>query len=249
MVKKAKRKSSKMMKAKQFATINETCEFKDLEPNTSLALCFDLAKFPRAGQVATNFKWYKATKVTWTMTPLFNLYADNGGDTTPYLYTVMNRTQDSLLVNLADIQAQGAKPQKLIGTKVKSYVPNWCSPGLTTFTKDLSGGFITGATQQGLRCNYGWLASPDSVNLAPSIGSFITPIDPREPPPVPAAAGMNSVNANQVLYNGHYIFIDQTNVTGVTTVARLTANVTWEFKDPKFHAFVRDPVPVQPKLA
>ena len=60
---------------------------------------------------------------------------------------------------------------------------------------------------------------------------------------------MNFVVTNSVRYNGTDLWFDQLYAAGVNTVCRVTATVTWVFKDPNFNGFVRAPVPVEPKLA
>jgi len=239
-------RKSKRSSTSQYATIKETIEFADLTPNSSNKLAFNLSQFTRASALAPNFRWYKAAKVEWSLEPLYNTFTDGvGTDSVPFLYQVMNRTQDSLNINLHDIQGMGAKPIKLTGKKVKSYVPNWCSSGLTTYTVNPSTQAMTGMTAQGLRAQYSYLATPQDYNLAPDIPQSMVPIDPRNP--VPAGSGMNTISVNQVLYNGHYVWIDQYLSGGTDAVCRCTATVTWHFKDPKYNAFVRDPVPIQPK--
>lgn len=247
-----KRVARKSKAPSQYATITETIEYTDITSQSQRALVFNLSEFVRAGKVATCFRWYKASKVVWNISPLFNTFADGGagGDTVPYMYRLMDRTQDNLGMNLADIQATGARPEKLSSAKVISYTPNWCSPGLLTYTSAIvpnSGGgtAITGNTQQGMKAQYSWLAAPNDNTLASGVPQYIVPIDPRDPPLIPPAPfnGMHAVNTNQVCYNGMDIFIDQQANAGEQTVARITATVTWQFKDPKFHTFVRDPEP------
>lgn len=232
--------------SRQYATIQETIEFKDIAPNTATSLVFNLSQFSRAMALAKNFRWYKAVKVEWAIEPLYNIYYDNTtGDTVPYLYSVMDRTQDTLGITLADIQGMGSKPVKLINKKVFSFVPNWCSPGLTTYQSNETGA-ITGLNQQGLKAQYSYLCAPNDANRAPNIPEYMLPIDTRDP--VPVNSGMNAVNTNQVTYNGMDLWIDQAISQGNPLIARCTATVTWAFKDAKYSEFVRDPVAVEPKV-
>lgn len=244
--KRVARKSKKSQKAGQYATITETIQAEDLLANTDTAAVFNLSQFQRASRIASNFKWYKAAKVTYSLVPLFNTFQEGiAVDSVPYLYTVMNRTQDGLAQTVFDLQAMGAKPARLVGKKTISYVPNWCSGGLSTYSFDPVTRNVIGGTNQGLRAQYAYLACPDSFSGAPDIPFTLNPI---EPSPGLVNASMTAINANQVTYNGHNYFVDQLFSGGLTnTVARLTCTVTWLFKDPHFNAYVREPAPV-PKV-
>lgn len=223
----------------QMARIKETVGYVDVLPNMGYNFNFNLSQYRRAMNLAPNFKWYKPTKVTWTIEPLYNTFQDgNAGTeiTVPYLYMTMNRTQDSTGLSLEDIQAMGAKPQKLVNKKVISYRPNWCSPGLNTYAVQPVQGSPSGTvnslirfTNMGLKAQYDWVASP--VQPVPD------PADPNEPsyivPDLPfntGQDGMNAVNASQVVYNGHTIWIEQLGST--QRCARVVATVHWSFKDP-----------------
>jgi len=245
--KRVARKGKKGSKVTQYATITETIALPTLSPNVTVAYGFNLSQFRRASVLAPSFKWYKAAKVTYTMEPLYNTFQDGvtGNEVSaPYLYQLMNRTQDSRPKSLVDLQACGVKPQKFTSKKVITYTPNWCSPGLTTFTKTLDGVF-TGGTNQGLKAQYSYLACPDDSNKAPDIGQGIVPLDPRALD-LTVQTGMYTINANQVEYNGHLIYLDQLVPTGDDQpCCRIVATVTWLFKDPNFSAFIRDPEPVK----
>lgn len=219
----------------QMARIKETVAYIDVLPNTGYNFNFNISQYRRALQLAPNFKWYKPTKVEWSIEPLYNTFQDgNAGTeiTVPYLYMTMNRTQDSTGLSLDDIQAMGAKPQKLVNRKVISYRPNWCSPGLNTYaTQDVGGGVnaLIRFTNMGLRANYDWVASPVQVNSPPDTAldpSYIVPSLPINS----GQDGMNAVNTSQVIYNGHTIWIEQLGST--QRCARVTATVHWAFKDP-----------------
>jgi len=243
--KRVARKGKRSAPAKQYATIQETVAFTNMTAGVDYSYDFNLSQFRRATDLSTNFKWYKATKVIWTLEPLYNTFQDGvtGNEiSAPYLYNVMNRIQDSRLHTLLDFQAMGCRPQKFTSKKVISYTPNWCSSGLTTFTKDLSGNYL-GGTSQGLKAQYSYLACPDDRNKATDVGQGLVPNDPRLPI-ITVHTGMNTINANQVVYNGHLMFIDQFVSTDEQPVARMTCTVTWLFKDPNFTNFERDPEPL-----
>jgi len=225
----------------QTARITETIEIIDLNPNTSYANAFSLSQFARASSIAPFFRWYKATKVTYQYEPLYNTFQEGGGPSVsaPYFYSLMNRTQDSHVTTLNDIQACGAKPIKLTRMLTKSYRPNWCSPGLITYgtavaTQGVSPAMV-GLYNNGLKAEYGWLQSPNSVDVN-GTGVQIAPF-PSADQAVPGGSNpavpiMAINNTNQVMYNGHDVFIDQQNAPQATVVCRLTCTVEWAFKDP-----------------
>ena len=229
------------------ATIKETLEFKALDVNNPYNLSFSLNQFKRASILAPNFKWYKAVKVEWTFQPLFNVYQEGVAiESVPYMYTRMNRTQDSVGITLQTLQAMGAKPVKFTSKKTLTYVPNWCSPGLSTYINDGTGNVLIGSASMGLKPEYGYLASTDGpiTNINADLG--LLPIDPRLNAPI--NSGMNSVYTNAVSYNGTDIYFDQTfsSVVGTNRCCNVQCTVTWSFKDPNYHTFIRDVPPVEP---
>jgi len=231
----------------QMATIKETVEFTDLNPNLGYNFNFNLSQFRRASALAPNFKWYKAVSVEWIVEALYNTFQDGttGSEVTmPYYYQTMNRTQDTTGINLQDIQAMGAKPKKLTGKVITKYTPNWCSPGLSTYANNVPPTAIARLTQLGLKAQYSYLACPDTDLAELNNPSYIVPVLPTGT----GQDGMNAVNTNQVIYNGHTIFVDQSVPTGVLQpVARVVCNVTWHFKDPHYTLAPENYVDVVPK--
>lgn len=244
------RRVNKLFQTSQRAIIKETIQFQNVEANTSYGFVFSISQFDRAQKLAANFKWYKAKSVEWSLEPLFNTFTDDGTpQSIPYLYTKMNRTQDSIAVSLQDLQASGMKPQKLTSKKVMKYVPNWCSPGLLsigTSNQGTSGGqvYVNAVSQNGLKPQYGYLpCSTYNPPLGNTDGASMEPILTPNTPLLPTSV---AVTTNQVIYNGHEIFLDQILSNPTIQVARITCTVTWEFKDPNFSYQQNQPTMVQP---
>ena len=228
--------------AGQMARIKETVEFTDLNPNLGYNFNFNLSQFIRAAAIAPHFKFYKATKVEWTIFPLYNTFQDGtgGGEVSiPYLYMTMNRTQDTTGINLLDIQAMGAKPKKLSSKHVIKYTPNWCVPGLM-------GNWNTSPTvpniAQGLKAVYDWIVCPDN-NPGKNTGS------PQQPAGAAPGVITNYQNVpNLCLYNGHSVFVDQSVNTGtLQAVARVVCTVHWAFKGPHYTYAQSQNIDVAPK--
>lgn len=222
--------------AGQMARIKETVAFTDINPNLGYNFNFNLSQFQRASALAPSFKFYKATLVEWTIEPLYNTFQDGttGAEVTvPYIYMTMNRTQDSTGIGLADIQAMGAKPKKLTGKMVIKYKPNWCSPGLTQYKVNPYPGLqlpVIDIRSQGLKAQYSALACPDT-NPGLNLESNITPAYPGGNNP--SNTGMAPVITNQVVYNGHTVWVDQEIATGtLQAVARVVCTVHWSFTGP-----------------
>lgn len=219
---------------KQMAQIVETIEFNKLAPNVVQSCTFNIGQFERARTLATNFRWYKPTHVTWKIEPQFGTYqAVPGGSTVPYLYTLMNRTQDSSFMTLSDMLTQGARPVKLTATKSLSYRPNWCSPALLSQNVVSLPGQFGGAVNQiamaGLTAQYGWLQAPNNL-LG---GAAITPIFQVGYAPGVVTNTTVSNNAATTLYNGHQYYVEQQTVTTGVPTFKITCTVKWSFKDPK----------------
>jgi hypothetical protein len=214
----------------QMARIKETLEFNDLLSNTAYNFNFNLSQFARASALAPLFKWYKASYVEWRIEPTYNTFQEGTATNVsiPYLYVTMNRTQDNTGINLQDIQAMGAKGQKLTTLKKISYKPNWCSSGLNVIHFNSASALDNMATL-GLKAQYSYLACPDTNNGLGNPSGF-NPANPTVPAALLVPVG---VIANQATYNGHSIIIDQEFGSG-PTVGRVTCTVHWEFKDPHY---------------
>lgn len=81
----------------------------------------------------------------------------------------MNRTQDTIGISLQDLQAMGAKPQKMTSKKVIAYRPNWCSPGLIGVEND-NAQYVRQVKQYGMKPQYAWLACPNTYS--PDVASL-----------------------------------------------------------------------------
>lgn len=235
---------------KQIARIVETIDFTDINPGVNYNFNFNLSQFLRASQLAPNFKWYKAAKVTWTLEPLYNTFQDGttGGEVSmPYMYSVMNRTQDNTILNLNDFQAMGCKPVKLTTKKVMAYRPNWCSAGLNAQLYDPITQNYRQTPQLGLKAQYSYLASPRAVV------NFPTPTTVAMQPAAPDSSNTSGlignvaqVWTNAVVYNGHSVLIDQAVSTGfIQPVCKVVATVEWHFKDPQCSYAPFDPSKAQ----
>lgn len=230
------RRSRPRAGVKQMARITETIEFNKLAPNLVQACTFHIAQFQRARTLAANFRWYKPTKVTWKIEPQFGTFqAVPGGPTVPYLYQLMNRTQDASFMTLSDMLTQGARPTKLINTKSLSYRPNWCSPALLAQNVVPLVGQFGGAVNQiamaGMTAQYGWLQAP---NDAGNPGASIVPLNINGFAPGTITNSTVNNNPGVTLFNGHQYYVEQQTVTaGTTPTFKITCTVSWSFKDPK----------------
>lgn len=217
---------------KQMAQIVETIEFNRISPNVVQGCVFNINQFQRAKALAVNFRWYKPTHVTWKIEPQFGTYqAVPGGATVPYLYQLMNRTQDSSFMTLSDMLTQGCKPSKLVAAKSLSYRPNWCSPGLlmqNVVSAPGFGGTINNVTVCGMKAEYGWLQAPNEANSASIIPFYAAGVAPGTLTNTPV---QNAVTTT--IFNGHQYFIEQQTTAGTTPTFKVTCTVKWSFKDPK----------------
>jgi len=227
----------------QIARIKETLEFQDLLPNVAYNMNFSLSQFVRAMAVAINFKWYRASYVEWRIEPAYNTFQETSASqiSIPYMYVTMNRTQDSTGLNLADIQAIGAKGQKMTSIKKISYKPNWCSPGLLSVNKNSQTQDINEVNQLGLKAQYSYLPCPDNPVPDGNVSGF-TPVSFGLPL-------MSEVFANVAVYNGHCVWIDQEFFAPGNKVARVTCTVHWEFKDPHYTQAPEQAVTLKPLVA
>jgi len=235
----------------QMARIVETLEFADLTVKDTYQNVFSLSQFPRACALAGNFQFYKAVKVIWSYEPCYNTFqSGNVATSKPYLYVLMNRTQNqNNAPTLPQLQACGARPVALVSTKKIVYKPNWCSAGLTAVIPGPTPG-DRNYIQQGLRAQYGWLASAGRTlsiqngNPAGSVGNV-------NPPDI-TSTGLEPINqnldnstitltnsVNNTVYNGHTTYIDQEyQGAEAQVIARLTCTVHWVFKGAVFNNLI-----------
>jgi len=241
----------------QTAKVIETIVVGDLNSNTMQGYNFSLQEFSRARLLSLGYQRVKAAKCTWTYEPLFNTFQDQAGNnalSVPFMYTRMNRGQDSILPgSLGDLQAMGAQPRKFTNTVRISYKPNWVSPGLigynTLLTQTVNAGevkMVSGITCYGLKQEYGYLENSPYRQTQDPAGSVIIPVGlPRRNPgtlipDLDTTATNNGVVAPNVqsmlaLYNGHDVYFDQAQNGGEpNTITRVTLTVEWHFKDPKW---------------
>lgn len=241
--------------AGQNASIVETIEFANLIAGRTQLGIFNLAEFPRASQIAPYFQFYKAAKVVWTYSPLYNTYTDLSGVNSlskPMMYVTMNRCQEAPINNyaLAQIQATGARPQAFATKKEFSYVPNWCSPGIVALTSAVppATGILTLNTQ-GLQKQFGWIGTPRLEEGLGTIGSqpnAVLSLDYQLPDPATAALNF----PNTCLYNGHMVYVDQLYNEGpFSPIARVTCQVHWVFKGAKLNQAFTEPTPPTPPQA
>lgn len=226
------KRSSK--KPVQMARIVESIEFNKLLPNATQSMTFNLNQFERARTLATNFRWFKPLRVTWTIKPQFNVFQSAAGSSSvPYIYQIMNRTQDSSAMTQSDFLSCGAKPRKLTGENKTSYRPNWCSPGLivqnVVSLPGQFGGALNNVYMNGLQAQYGWLQAPNNL---PSSGQLPSGVVPLQAPNVYANSPVVNIPAH-TLFNGHQVYIDQQTSTPTVSTFEVTCQVTWLFKDPK----------------
>ncbi|UAU47018.1 Cap [Chicken proventriculitis-associated circular virus 24] len=222
----------------QMASIVESYEIENIVSNNLQRFNFSLNQFERAQKLSTLFKWYKAAHVSYSLEPMFNVYQAGGTGTSaiPYVYTRMNRTGDQTQLNINDLLAMGCRPKKLTTLKKIAYKPNWCSPGLISYQVAQASGFggvVTTITQNGLKPEYGWLASPTDVQLVGNTtgNNFIPSVNFN------GATNLGNTLAKVAtaspVYNGHHMIIEQLNGSALT-MCKVTCTVHWVFKDPKY---------------
>ena len=240
-------KKSGLSTMRQTARIVETIAFDDLKSDIPYIHAFSLSQFYRATTIAKNFQFYKAAKVKYEYMPLYNTFQESNNNNStvgkPQMYFMMNREQNPYWSELApadalfSIQSSGADPIAFTKNKEIVYTPNWCSPGVTalTFGTAQSGldpntniQAVTNVISCGLKKQFGWLPCPDKDLWT----------TPEVYQPTLAAAGvagpLNTAPnaAAAVVYNGHNLYIQQSNEPDVV-VCKLVCTVEWLFKGPK----------------
>ena len=229
----------------QHASIVESVPANPLSSQTLYGNIFALNQFPRAQQVAVNYRWYKAEYVEYEYTPFANVFSAESASTIPYMFSAMNRTQRAdIPVDSANYErfmlSQGATPKKFTNKIVIRYKPNWCAAGLQAYTTSNVSGttVVTSIAQVGQKQSYDWLPCPDSNGIPGSIYPSQTNYNNV---PFGSVAG---TLVNSVTYNGHQTLFLQASPVDPTEVADLVIRVKWVFKDaaPQWQT-LREPAP------
>lgn len=214
----------------QFASIIETIdEGASSLPNVIQNNFFSLLQFDRAKALACQFQYYRAKKVTYVYTPLYNTYQEGGGaPSKPYIYNLMNRTQQFMLGGLPQLQHSGSRPKPFVSVVKLTYTPNWCSPGLVARTNVETAPIVNVGNQ----AEYGWLTTPFS-DPGSGTGAFGYTIEGAQSTALPDI-DLPAIVPNAVVYNGHTTYVDQPGST--SPVYNLIIQVHWEFKGAHFSA-------------
>lgn len=221
------------------ATVTEVVEQKDLLPNNIYNTAFridavtdegqpDSQRFMRALIVASQYKFYRCSRVEYEYLPAYNTFQDGSGTTVPYLYHVMNRTGEQLPnppYDNAYLQRMGATPMKLTKAIAKSYKPNTLVGTASTHS------IVQATNPSGIPGgNIRWTFTPKYDEWQST--EFLQPT----PNGVESAGGvpLNPAGFGPSTYYGHYIYIKQDkDAVAEDPVCDLIVKVHWEFKDPR----------------
>lgn len=226
----ARRGKANLKQSNQRCTLVETLEFIDHNSNSAYFGSFNLAQFFRATTVAKNFQFYRAKSVKWVYQPLYNTFQENNSGSAvakPQIYVQMNRTQNNYFNSLTGprqlqaLQQNGCQPKQFVRNHSIQYKPNWCSSGLTAYTLN-DADVVSRIASQGLRVNYGWLATANGDAYRNPASSVLLQN------PVPGTQIAENLAAG-VMYNGHIFFCEQENNPSIP-VCKVIATVEWEFK-------------------
>jgi len=220
------------------ATCTEIVEIPNLSPNTvyNTAFRIDAAtedniassqRFMRAIILASQYKFYRCSKVEYEWLPAYNTFQDGNGTSVPYLYCVMNRNGEELPVGPYDnamLQRMGSSPIKMTKAITKAYKPN-------TLVGTASQHDIVPATNPtGIPGgNIKWTFTPKYDEWQST--EFL------QATPEQASAGGNtmaSAGFGPATYYGHWFYIKQdADAVPSAEVADLLVKVHWEFKEPR----------------
>lgn len=181
--------------------------------------------FARASILASQYKFYRATKVEYMYVPAYNTFQDGAGFSIPYIFTVMNRNGEQLpasSMTKAQIERMGATPTKFSKTLVKCYKPNTLA-GTASQHKIVAGTNPTG-NPGGL---INWTFTPKYDEWLSSEILFTTPGQSSAGGNTMQSAGFAPAN-----YYGHWSYISQSGA-GSDTLGTLIIKVHWEFKEPR----------------
>lgn len=226
----------------QTCSIVETIQFPDIKSNTGYAYIFTLSQFNRAKALAPQFQYYKAAKVTWTYEVLYNTFQEGSNFSKPYMFTIMDRTQQVTDGSLQYLQHAGARSVAFTKTQHISYVPNWCSPGAMAVIYNTDG-TISGINAQGYQKQYSWIESPTQSLAADNPADIQNYLYTQAT--LGAGAPQPTTSNNKCVYNGHRAYVDQS-PGDANLISRVTCTVHWLFKGARYSPMATAPPYVPP---
>jgi len=217
-----------------YATCVEVQEINNVLPNAGYSNEFSIQsasgsvtgiaadRFQRATILASQYKFYRCTRVEYTFQPLFNTFQAGAGASLPYLYTVMNRSGEQLPttpLSRLQLQRMGATPVKLTKQTVKSYKPNTLQGTAASHRIQPNGGLglSSGFVQWTFTPKYDEWQSSEILK-----GTYIGP-----------ATSNDSTRLMPANYYGHWYYIQQDDPNELVPVCDILVKVHWEFKDPR----------------
>jgi len=212
-----------------YASCVEVQEINNVLPNAGYDAQFNIGsavggilaadRFQRATILASQYRFFRCSRVEYIYQPLFNTYQAGAGASVPYLYQVMNRNgeqQPTTPLTRLQLQRMGATPIKLTKQIVKSYKPNTLVG--TASTHNLIAGDGLGKTQMAVK----WSFTPKYDEWLSSELLKTTYIAPTTPLVIGGPAN----------YYGHWFYVQQDDPNELVPVCDILVKTFWEFKDP-----------------
>ena len=182
------------------------------------------SRFTRASILASQYKFYRATKVEYMYIPSYNTFQEGSGSTIPYIFTVMNRSGEQLPasgLSKAQIERMGATPVKFNKTVLKTYKPN-ILVGTASTHKLVQGtnptGYPGGVINWSFTPKYDEWLSTEILGTTPAIAN-------------PGGPTITQAGFAPPTYYGHWSYLQQDRPT--ETLGTLVIKVHWEFKEPR----------------
>jgi len=191
----------------------ESVELETLQCNTPYKGDFSIKNFDRATIVASQYEFYRCTKVEYMWTALYNTFQDASGQATiPYLVWSMNRNGEDYggVFDKRMLERRGAIPQKFVGVKNVSYVPNTLQGTIATH------GLIPGEVM-----SQAFTYTPKKMEW---FSSEVLKTSSGAP------TGPNEFTVAPPMYYGLLFIIDELSGNFTAPIGRLTIKCHWEFK-------------------
>lgn len=217
------------------ATCCEVVEIANITPNTVYNTAFRIdaavdgnspasVRFQRATILASQYKFYRCSKVEYEYLPSYNTFQDGQGTTVPYLFQVMNRNGEELPAAPYDnamFQRMGATPLKLTKKLMKSYKPNTLVG--TAATHDIR----AGGSQSNATINWTFTPQYDTWQ-----STEVLELDDQGNSG--GGTPLNSAGLAPATYYGHWFYVKQDlDRTAEDPVCDVLVKVHWEFKGPR----------------
>jgi len=157
---------------REWASASQTLELMDDQTRQVYQLSsINLSQFDRLSQIARAYQYFRITHVEMKFRPYFDTFANDGtpgGQVVPYLYWLINKSQNNNIASFNALQDAGAKP---IRFDERTITVRW-KPAVLQYLRDKDPNTGTAVPNFTLSRVSPWLATSQNAGTLPSVNTW-----------------------------------------------------------------------------